>query len=377
MFHPASLLEGCELPGAPVLGTLAMSSGTVGCVCDVRTTLLRFMPESLHRGRRTPAAESPRTLSLFNPRRTAARVHLVRHLIDSLVALACLAAAGLSWLAPSGMAQAPQPSPNGGKQGPIPVQISGASRIEYDDASQAWLFRGQRVIVTRDTMRLEAPEVRYNGQARRFEMPQRGTFSMPTLEVTADQISANLAERHATAVGQVTGRFRLFAPPAHAAEGADPPWTTFQADQMEADDRSDLRQIVATGNVIVVRADQQVRGDHVVYNRGAQQATVDGHADVIFGADRLRADHVAADLPRREVEADGHVLLDGEEMHGSADKATYVGDGRTAVLSGHVVVTRGRDTLTADRVTVHVNEHTAIAEGHPQVAGYPPQENQP
>jgi len=98
---------------------------------------------------------------------------------------------------------------------------------------------------------------------------------------------------------------------------------------------------------------------------------------VIFGADRLRADHVAADLPRREVEADGHVLLDGEEMHCSADKATYVGDGRTAVLSGHVVVTRGRDTLTADRVTVHVNEHTAIAEGHPQVAGYPPQENQP
>ena len=333
-------------------------------------------PESLHRGRRTPAAESPRTLPFSHPRRTSAAVHWVRHLIDSLAALACLAAAGLSWLAPSSMAQAP-PSPNGGKQAPIPVQISGASRIEYDDGSQAWLFRGERVIVTRDTMRLEAPEIRYNGQTRRFDMPRRGTFSMPTLEVTADQITANLAEHHATAVGQVRGRFRLFAPPARAAEDAGPPWTTFQADQMEADERSDLRQIVATGDVIVVRADQQLRGDHVVYNRGAQQATVDGHADLIFGADRLRADHVAADLPRREVEADGHVLLDGEEMHGSADKATYVGDGRTAVLSGHVVITRGRDTLTADRVTVHVNEHTAIAEGHPQVAGYPPPENRP
>ena len=301
----------------------------------------------------------------------------MRPLIGSLATIACLTIAGLSWLAPSSKAQAPAPAPNGGQQARVPVQVSGASRIEYDDASQAWLFRGQQVIVTRDTMRLEAPEIRYNGRDRRFDMPQRGTFSMPTLEVTADQITAILPERHATATGHVTGRFRLFPPPAHAAEGAAPPWTTFQADQMVADDRPDARQIVATGGVIVVREDQQLHGDRVVYNRGAAQATVDGHADLVFGADRLRADHIAADLPRRHAEADGHVLLDGEEMHGSADQGTYTGDDRTAVLSGHVVITRGRDTLTADRVTVHVNERTAIAEGHPQVSGYPPAENRP
>ena len=292
--------------------------------------------------------------------------------------LACLAAAtALGWAAPSGLAVAPPPAAGGGTQIPAPVQVSGASRIEYDDSSQEWLLTGQHVVAVRDTMRLEAPEIRYNGRTRQFNMPQRGTVSAPTFEITADRIVANLLARHATAEGNITGRFRLFAPPVHAVETAALPWTTFQADQMVADDRPDARQIVATGGVIVVREDQQLHGDRVVYNRGAAQATVDGHADLVFGADRLRADHIAADLPRRHAEADGHVLLDGEEMHGSADQGTYTGDDRTAVLSGHVVITRGRDTLTADRVTVHVNERTAIAEGHPQVSGYPPAENRP
>jgi lipopolysaccharide export system protein LptA len=296
--------------------------------------------------------------------------------------LACLAAVTVfGWAASSGWAAAPPPAGEGGTQPPVPVQVSGASRIEYDDASQEWLLTGQQVVVVRDTMRLEAPEIRYNGRARQFNMPQRGTISTPTFEITADRIVANLLARHATAAGHITGRFRLFAPPAHASETAAPPWTTFQADQIEADDRPDARQIVAIGDVIVVRAGlllrQELRGDHVVLNRAAEQGTVDGHADLVFGATRLRADHIFADLGRKEAEATGHVLLDREDMHGSADRGTYSDSAQTAVLFGHVVITRGRDILTAERVTVHVNENTAIAEGNPQIVAYPPPESRP
>ena len=296
--------------------------------------------------------------------------------------LACLAAAtALGWAAPSGLAVAPPPAAGGGTQIPAPVQVSGASRIEYDDASQEWLLTGQHVVAVRDTMRLEAPEIRYNGRTRQFNMPQRGTLSAPTFEITADRIVANLLARHATAEGNITGRFRLFAPPVHASETAAPPWTTFQADQIEADDRPDARQIVAIGDVIVVRTGlllrQELRGDRVVLNRTAQQGTVDGHADLVFGATRLRADHIFVDQGRREAEATGHVLLDREDMHGSADRGTYSDSAQTAVLFDHVVITRGRDTLTADRVTVHLDQHTAIAEGNPQVVVYPPAESRP
>jgi lipopolysaccharide export system protein LptA len=243
------------------------------------------------------------------------------------------------------------------------LEVTGASRIEYDDASQEWVFRGPRVVVVRGTLRIEASEVRYAEKVHEVTLPGGGTVSTPTLEVTADRLMANLQIRHVTAEGRVAGRF--------SDEAVPKTWGTFTAHRVEVDDRPEQRQFVATGQVVIMRDDRRLSGDRVVYDHRAQQGTVDGQAELARGSDRLRADHVFADLRRHEARADDHVLLDQDDIHGSADHATYNEPDQTAVLSGNVKILRGRDTLAADRATVLLGRHTAIAEGHVEMVAYP------
>jgi lipopolysaccharide export system protein LptA len=280
-------------------------------------------------------------------------------------AVLTVAAAALLWW--SGPAAAAQSGPPGAAPaGRPPLEVTGATRIEYDDASQQWVFAGPRVVVVRGTTRLEAPEMLYAERAREVTLPRGGTIATPTLEVTADRLVTDLQSRHVTADGHVSGRFSDEAPPYPQTT-----WGTFRADHVVVDDRQDLKQMVATGQVVILRGDRRLSGDRIVYNHQSQQGTVDGHATLEQGTSRLRADRVFADLWRREARADGHVLLDHHDMRGSADHATYSEAAQTAVLDGHVVLLRGRDTLTAQRATVLLDRDTAIAEGDVSLVAYP------
>ena len=273
----------------------------------------------------------------------------------SSVAALLVVAAALWWWGSAAVAAPPPGRPS--------LEVTGATRIEYDDALRQWMFRGPRVVVVRGTLRIEAPEVRYAEEIQEVTLPGGGTALTPTLEVTADRLLANLRTRHVTAEGHVAGRF---------SDEAEPKtWGTFTAHRVEVDDRAEQHQFVATGQVVIVREDRRLSGDRVVYDHQAQQGTVDGQAELARGSDRLRADHVFADLRHHEARADDHVRLDQGEIHGSADHATYNEPDQTAVLSGNVKILRGRDTLAADRATVLLGRHTAIAEGHVEVVAYP------
>lgn len=253
---------------------------------------------------------------------------------------------------------------------PPPIEVTGATRIEYDDASQQWNFRGAPVIVSRGTTRIEAPVILYTERTREVTLPGGGLVATPTLEVRADRIATNLASRHLTAEGHVAGRF-TDENGSSTAPSAPPEWGTFAADRVELDDSAARKQIVATGQVVIVRGDRRLSGDRIAYNHGTRQGSIDGHADMALGADRLRADSVFADLGRSTAEANGHVLLDHGEVHGSADRATYSEPEQRAVLSGHVTLRRGSDRLTADLATVLLDQETAIAEGNVELIAYP------
>ncbi|TMI80370.1 MAG: hypothetical protein E6H04_08745 [Bacillati bacterium ANGP1] len=266
-------------------------------------------------------------------------------------AAALCVAAGLGWSLGS-RATAAAPPPPQGAPGPVPrvpLEVTGATRIEYDDATKRWTFSGARVVVVRGTLRVEAPEIGYSERAREIVLPRGGTVRTPTLEVGADRLAALLDTRHVTAEGHVVGRFAGDGEPG----GQRTRWGTFAADRVEADDRPDLHQIVATGQVVV------------------DQGVAEGHAEVAQGSDALRAERISADLGRHDAAADGDVLLDHGEVHGSADHATYTEVGQTAVLWGHARLLRGRDTLTAERVTVLLGEDAVIGEGHVRVVAYP------
>lgn len=296
--------------------------------------------------------------------------------VATAVALAAIAAGFAQ--APGSWASAAGPPARGAPPGTgtptpagrSPLEVTGASRIEYDDASQQWMFLGARVVVVRGTVRVEAPEILYRERAREVVLPRGGAVVTPTLEVTADRIAAQLGSQHVVADGHVSGRFSNGDEPSPGGP-QQRVWTTFASDRLEADDRQELQQIVATGQVVIVRESRRLSGDRVVYRPRAQEATVDGHAELARGSDRVRADHVVADLGRQEARADDHVLLDHEDIHGTADHATYSEPAETAVLSGNVMLLRGRDTLTADRATVFLVRHTAVAEGHVRLVAYP------
>jgi lipopolysaccharide export system protein LptA len=257
---------------------------------------------------------------------------------------------------------APPPSP--------PIEVTGATRIEYDDASQQWSFRGAPVTVSRGTTRIEAPAILYAERTREVTLPAGGLVATPTLEVRADRIATSLSRRHLTAEGHVAGRF-TDEDGSSTARAAPPEWGTFGAERVELDDSAARKQIVATGQAVVVWGDRRLSGDRIVYNHGTRQGSIDGHADMARGTDRLRADYVFADLGRSTAEANGHVLLDHGAVHASADRATYSEPVQRAVLSGRVKLLRGRDTLTADLATVLLDRETAIAEGNVELVAYP------
>jgi lipopolysaccharide transport protein LptA len=244
----------------------------------------------------------------------------------------------------------------------MPVDVTGADRIEYDAASQSYTFVGKDVVVTRGDERLEAPEIHYDGARRRAVLPRHGTLSSPTMGMEADAITAELGTRHVLAEGNVHGRF--------LDQGV---WATVTAARVEADDRPDLRRVDASGDAVVVRGDQELHGSRIIYDRTAQHGTVEGRALAIRGGDRLEADHIEGNLATRDGEATGHVVLDRRAtlMHGTADRATYSGPEDTVVLTGHAVVTRDRDRVEAERITVHLRDNSAVADGHPKIVAYP------
>src|SRR5205807_4087003 len=152
-------------------------------------------------------------------------------------AAALCVAAGLGWSLGSRTTAAAPPPPQGAP-GPVPrvpLEVTGATRIEYDDATKRWTFSGARVVVVRGTLRVEAPEIGYGERAREVVLPRGGTVWTPTLEVGADRLAALLDTRHVTAEGHVVGRFAGEEP-----EGQRTRWGTFAADRVEADDRPDL-----------------------------------------------------------------------------------------------------------------------------------------
>jgi lipopolysaccharide export system protein LptA len=285
----------------------------------------------------------------------------------SALVLALALAAACAPAASAAAAPSTETSSPGSPPARLPVDVTGATRIEYDAATQQYTFQGPRVVIVRGTERLEAPVVVYDAASRRASLPEGGTVSTPTMSLGADQMTVDLGIRHILAEGHVTARF--------LDQGV---WTALTAGRAEADDRPESQLAEASGDAVVVREDQQLRGDRITYDRKSQHGEVLGHAELIRGTDHLWADHVSADLAAREAEAAGHVVLEraAEGTRGSADRATYSERAQAVVLAGHVMLERGRDTLTAEQITLHLDRHLAVAEGRPRLQAYP-EEGQP
>src|SRR5438270_13837048 len=86
--------------------------------------------------------------------------------------------AALIVLALAGLPDAGAPAARAaGAPAPLGIDASGASRNEYADAAQEWVFRGAPLVVARGTLRIAAPELLYHGGAHQLEVLGSGTCS--------------------------------------------------------------------------------------------------------------------------------------------------------------------------------------------------------
>lgn len=297
-------------------------------------------------------------------------------------AAVCAALVGLTWavlgVSAPASAQVPAPPPAASPapsapapgaatstQPPEPVDVVGATEIRYDAATEEYAFRGPQVVVTQGVRRLAATVVLYNGTTRTANLPEGGTISSPTEQLSADHLTAELNARHLVADGHAQGRF--------LDEGQ---WTQLSADRIEMRDDPDHHDVTATGHVVGSRADEALSGDSLTYDRSTRLAMVNGHASLTRGGDHIQADAISANLGTRDAEATGHVVLDraDEHVHAIADRATYAGGADTAVLSGHAVLTRDRDVVNADTITMDLAQNRAHADGGVTIVAYPREE---
>jgi len=266
---------------------------------------------------------------------------------------------------PGPATSAPAPGATPAAAASEPVDVVGATEIQYDAATEQYAFRGPQVVVTQGVRRLVAPVVLYTGTTRTADLPEGGTISSPTEELSADHLTAELNARHLVADGHAQGRV--------LDEGE---WTQLAADRIEMRDDADHHDVTATGHVVGTRADEALSGDTVTYDRTTRLAQVDGHASLTRGGDHIQADAISANLGTRDAAATGHVMLDraGQHVHAVADRATYAGGADTAVLSGHAMLTRDRDVVHADTITMDLAQNRAQADGSVTIVAYPREE---
>lgn len=162
----------------------------------------------------------------------------------------------------------------------------------------------------------------------------------------------------------------------------------------DSDGKTEIWQVVADGNVLIVTPTQQVRGDRGVYNvltdvftltgsdlrleteteiitakdsleywKGEQVAVARGSARAVRGTDQIDADELKAEMSESEdgqmqidnLAATGNVVITtptdiARGDHGLFDRQTNV-----ATLSGSVRLTRGQNQLNGDFAEVNLD----------------------
>jgi lipopolysaccharide export system protein LptA len=250
-----------------------------------------------------------------------------------------------------GQTPVPSPSPAGQR---LPIEVSGAAALEYDERTGILLARGAPVTVTRGSTVLRAPRIRYDrsaGVVAAFEAVQ-----MEDRDVTlrAQQAELRLADDHVRATGDVVFRSTRDQQPA-----------TLNAPEIEGSMRT--RRFVATGGVTVRRGEWTVTGQRIAYDDGAQVAVVTGEPRALYKDATMNADRmmflVAEDLAR----AEGNVRLRRGDLVGTAPRAEVSGRQNRAVLSGGAQVNRGADRLNADVIDVDLERNFISARGTPHL----------
>ncbi len=262
------------------------------------------------------------------------------------VVLACLIAA----LPASGYpaaAQAPAPA----VQRPLPIEISGATYVEYDESTGVWRLEGAPVTMTRGRTVLRAPRGRFDERARIVTAEGGVELTEPGVVLRADAAELRLADDRIRARGNV----RL-------TSTRDDQTTTLLAP--EAEGSLQTRRFSATGGVSIARGEWTIVGRRLDYDDTDRMAVITGNPEVRFRDGTMTADVVTISLAREHARGEGSARLRRGDLVGVARRVdVHLREG-LATLSGAARVERGRDRLEADEIQVELDRSRVTARGN-------------
>jgi len=208
-----------------------------------------------------------------------------------------------------------------------PVELSGATFADLDEATGVWTLRGAPVTVRRGPVTIQAPLLTYDRRAQIVRAAGGVRYTDAALVIEAPQITAWLAEDRLVAEAGVTAEQRIEQ-------------LRLTAGRLEAFNRE--RRLLATGDPVLVAPEG-----------------------------RLAADRIEVFAARGDVVAEGNGRFAFEQIEGRAPHITVRQQPPTAVLSGGAVVRQGPNELQAATVTVDLQRRRMTAQGSAVVTVHP------
>lgn len=242
-------------------------------------------------------------------------------------------------------------------QQPVPLEVTGATRVEFDDSAGVWELVGNPVTVRRGLVVLQAPAVRYDTRAQVVIASGGVSYGDAVLTASAGTVTVWVQEERAVAEGDVQVTYR----------GGEP--VELRAARVELLQRQ--RQVTASGAARLVQGSSAITADQIAYDNTARRAVAAGSVQAHTPDGMLSADRIEALLLAEELTADGHVVVARGDLEGRAAHAVFRQQAGLAELTGAAVVHLGRNTIEAPTITLDLRARRVTASGGAHLVGYP------
>jgi lipopolysaccharide assembly outer membrane protein LptD (OstA) len=259
-----------------------------------------------------------------------------------LVGVACI-----STFVAAAPAQSPQPQ----------VEVTGATLVEFDDATGVWNLRGQPVVVTRGAVVVRAELVRYDTKQQLVTASSGVFYRDNVVEVSAGTVAVWVLTQTATAEGDVRVAYH----------GREPVELTAARVELAGP----AGQATASGGAVLTHPRGTLSAQQIAYDGATAHAVADGGVTAETPDGSLRADRVEAFLETRELQADGNVSITRSDLEGRAARAALHQQTGVAELAGSATLRLGPHVFSAPLIAVELRTRRVTASDGVHLIAYP------
>jgi lipopolysaccharide export system protein LptA len=235
--------------------------------------------------------------------------------------------------------------------------VTGATLVEFDDATGIWALQGRPVVITRDPIVVRADVVRYDTKQQLVSASSGVSYRDNVVEVFAATVAVWILRQQAVAEGDVNAVYH------------GPEQVRLVAARVELSGRPG--EAMASGKAVLTHRRGTLTAEQITYDDTVAQAVADGGATAETDDGTLRADRVEAFLSRQELVADGNVLMMGRDFEGRAARAVFNQQAGSLDLTGDAMVRLATRVFRANRIAVDIRARRVIASGGVHVIAQP------